>query len=874
MEKQHRPPVWILRWLEGMCDPYLIEGIIGDLDELFLDNVKSKGLLRSRLIYMFHALGFVRLIFIKKPKRISNMKSIWMNYFLATYRSIRKHKSYFAINLVGLVLAITCGWFAIVYIMDEFKYDQMHSDKDQIYRLYKRNFNPNENVDHYTYETSGMMTPTMAEEYPEVVSFTRFCPWFDGAIITNESEIINIATEKVFFADSNFFEFFDYELAVGNPTTFLSAPSTMVINESLAKSLFGDENPIGKTVIGLHDLNYTITGVFKDLPRHSSLDFEVIISWSTTVPNIGPLNYSWMNNWLAQGIFSFVKLSPDANAKSLVDKLPDMMQRHFPERADRYTLSLISINDMYLSSDRIKYSRGTKDGSQTFIKVLGFSALLIFAIAALNYINITLSRATQTSHEVGIRKVLGSSKRQLMGRFMLETFLSTLAASVISIMIITVLLPDINALSGKDLPRSSFFQFESLGLITFFVVAISLIVGSYPAWVMSAPKVSKILKGGFTHKGGGSLKKVLLTLQYAISILLIICTIFITRQLNYLENKPLGFDKDHVLVIDVNNEVGDNNADVFEAELLKNSNILDVTTSRAAVGAGSYTTTIFTEGGSEEISVRIYGVDPGFFHVYGMNASQGRFFRRGSIADSANMIVNQAFLRQVGWEDGLGKKMKFSEEGNYYPIIGVVDDFHYSSLRDSRIEPMVLYLNPVTKWNTSVKVSASNLKSTIEHIESAWESVATRTPLNYYFVDDWFNNLYKKDRQLYKISTLYSIISLILCGLGLYGLTSLLLQQKMKEISIRKVLGASVGSIVNLINRQFALLILISFIAMVPLGYYLITSWLDQFAYHIAMDLMPFLFAGLIILVTSLLIISGLSIKSANLNPSETLSNE
>ena len=448
--------------------------------------------------------------------------------------------------------------------MDEFKYDQMHSDKDQIYRLYKRNFNPNENIDDYTYETSGMMTPTMVEEYPEVTSFVRFCPWFDGAIISNQKDEINIQTEKIVFADSNFFEFFDFEVTIGNPVTFLSAPSTMVINESLAKSLFGDENPIGQTVIGLHDLNYTITGVFKDVPRHSSLDFEALISWSTTVPNVGPLNYNWMNNWLGQGIFSFVKLRSDANANALVDKLPEMMQRHFPERADRYTLNLISMNEMYLSSDRIKYSRGTKDGSKTFITVLGFSALLIFFIAGLNYVNITLSRATQTSHEVGIRKVLGSSKKQLMGRFMLETFLSTLVASILSIILITTLLPEINALSGKELPRSAFFQIESLGIIAFFVVAICFLVGSYPAWVMSAPQISKILKGGVTHKGGGSLKKVLLTLQYAISILLIVCTIFITRQLNYLENKPLGFNKDHVLVIDVNNEVGDDKADVFE----------------------------------------------------------------------------------------------------------------------------------------------------------------------------------------------------------------------------------------------------------------------------------------------------------------------
>ena len=872
MKKEHKkPPAWINKILERHCDDYLWEGISGDLLEDFRMHVETKGYRRAKWIYFFQSLGFLRLIFRKKDKKRVIMKAIWLNYFLTTLRSIKKHKAYFAINLIGLVLAITCGWFALVYIQDELKFDQAHTDKDHIYRLYKRNFNPNENIDHFTYETSGMMAPTMKDEFPEVKDFTRFSPWFDAATLSYEE--INVATEKFYFADANFFTFFDFPIIAGNSETFLDAPLTMVLSESMAVSLFGNEDPIGKSVVGLHDLNYTITGVFKEVDRHSSMDFDVVVSWSTTVPNVGPLSYTWMNNWLAQSIFSFVKLEVNADPDPLVKKLPEMLGRHFEEKADQYTLQLVSLNEMYLSGDRIKYSRGTKNGSKTFLIVLGFSALLILIIASFNYVNITLSRATHTLQEVGIRKLLGSTKRHLMGRFMIETFLSTMIAAIISIVIILLNLPKINTLISKELPLIVFFEPLSIGGIILFVLAISMIVGAYPAWILSTPQVSTILKKSVTNRRQGTLKKVLLTIQYAISVLLIICTIFITRQTSYLENKPLGFEKENVIVIDTNNEVGQNAA-VFEQELLKHPNILDASTSRSAIGAGSYTTTILPEGRTEEMSVRIFGVDPGFFDVYGMDTHLGRMFLRGSIADSSNMIVNQAFIDHLGWKDPLGKKIRFRPEGDQYPIIGVVKDFHYNSLSTSQIEPMVLYLNPVTKWNTSIRVGNEDLKSTIEHIEKSWNRLATRTPLSFFFVDDWFNGQYLKEQQLFKIATLYAFISLLLCGLGLYGLTSLQLQQRMKEISIRKILGASVRSIVNMINRQFVIIILISFITMVPIAYYIVSNWLDQFAYRIDMDIIPFFLAGMITLVTSLTIIGILSTLSANTNPANNLRSE
>lgn len=869
--KKIKPPGWIQRLVSRYCEPYLFEGITGDLEELFIENVELKGPRKARMIYLLQAIGFFRMRFKKRSKRVSNMKAIWSNYLLTSFRSLKRHKAFFAINLTGLITAMTCSLFALIYVNDELQFDKQHRDIDRTYRLYKHYVNPAENIDHFTYETSGMMGPTMTDEYAEIQEYVRVCPWFSKAIISYEQN--NFGTEDLYFADSSFFKFFDFPLIKGDPSTALTAPSSIVISETLAKAIFEDQNPIGEVVVGLHDLNYTVTGVFADVERHSSLQFDALISWSTTVPNVGPLAYNWMNNWLAQGIFTFVKLSEGSNPESVVEKLPDMMKRHFEERANIYFLQLMPLQKMYLYGDNIRDDRGMKVGSITFVYTLSFSALLVFLIASVNYVNIMLSRATETHTEVGVRKVMGSSRSQLMGRFVAETFISTTIATIISFILLALIIPQVNLLLGKELAISTLGHPLVLGAAIGFIIIISLFVGLYPAMVLSSPPISSILQGSSSVGSTGWFRKVLLTLQYAISIFLIVCTIVVIRQTDYLKNKPLGFDKEQVMVIDVNNEV-DQKIDVFETELLKNPNILSVSTSRSAIGSGTFSTRVFPEGYADEVTTRIFGVDQDFFDTYGMELNYGRTFFKKSLADSNNLVINQAMVDYLGWEDPIGKHIRFSTDGEPATIIGVVDNFHYGSLATATIEPTILYLNTVTIWNSSVKISGSNQRETITHILEVWDNLATRTPIDFYFVDEWFDRQYQKETQLLGMSTIYSIISILLCALGLYGLTALILQQKQKEISIRKVLGASVTSIVSLVNRQFILIIMVSFIIAAPLAYYLIHQWLDAFEYKISMDVFAFVIAGMMTLLISIGIISTLSVKTANTNPSKTLSRE
>lgn len=865
------PPEWIQRLVEKYCEPYLFEGISGDLEELFSENVELKGPLKAKIIYLFQAVGFFRMRFKKRSRKVTNMKAIWYNYLLTSFRSLKRHKAFFAINLIGLITAITCSLYAFIYIYDELQFDKQHSELNQTFRLYKHYLNPAEGIDHFTYETSGMMGPTMENEYADVQEAVRVCPWFSKVIISHDQS--NFSTNNFYFADSTFFQFFDFPLVAGDVNEVLNTPSSIVISESLAKAIFAETNPIGETIVGIHDLKFTVTGVFKDIPRQSSLQFDAVASWSTTVPNIGPLSYTWMNNWLAQGIYTFVKLSPGVSSKDLEKQLKDMMQNHFPERADVYTLKLQSMQKMYLHGTDIRSKRGMKYGSITFVYTLGFSALLVFLIATVNYVNITLSRASQTHLEVGIRKVMGSNKKQLMGRFMAETLISTCVATVLSYIILFLLIPKLNLLLGKGLSVSVLFQPAIILLVISIIATVSMVLGFYPAYILSSPQISSVLKGSSSLKSTGWLRKTLLTIQYAISILLIICTTMIIRQTSYLKNKPLGFNKEQVMVIDVNNEMGEK-IDVFEDELKKNPNILSISTSRSAIGTGTFSTTLFPEGFSNELSTRIFGVDQEFFETYGIELNYGRTFFKKSLADSNNLIINQAMVDFLGWENPIGKHIRFSEDGEPATVIGVVDNFHYGSLADVTIEPVVLYLNTFTTWNTSVKIGTQDTRETINYIVDTWNSLAGRTPIDFYFVDEWFNEQYEKETQLLIMASAYSIISLLLCALGLYGLTRLTLQQKEKEISIRKVLGASLTSIISLVNRQFILVISISFLISAPLAYYLITGWLEKFVYRIDMGALAFILAGGLTLIISVLIVSVLSIKTANTNPSKTLSHE
>ncbi|MEM9328675.1 MAG: FtsX-like permease family protein [Bacteroidota bacterium] len=869
MNRRPTPPLWIDHLLAWFCDNQLWDGIRGDLQELFDENVEVKGPRIARILYVLHALGFLRLTFMTTNNKPTPMSYFWQNYFRTILRSLSRNKKLTAINMVGLTLAISCLLLATVYILDERAMDSYHDNGENIYRLYKRHINVAEQVDLLTYETSGLMGPTMYAEYAQVTAQTRVLPWFDDVHFTHEKQ--TVTTPHCYFADSSFLSFFQFSMMRGDATRALQRPGSVVLSAALAQAVFGDADPMGQQIVGINEVALTVTGVFHPLPRQASLLPEAVISWSTTVAE-GPMPMSWMNNWLAQATYTFVRLEPGAEPKLLEQSLPEMMQRHFPERAENYFLRLMPLPRMFLYGEDIMGGRGMRVGSIRFLISFGLSALLILVIASVNYINISLSRATQTKTEVGIRKVLGSRRRQLVSRFVMETLLSLLVAALLGWLIIYLTLPYINTLTGKDLPLAVLWQPLPILLLLGFVVVLGFGMGLYPAFVLSHPAVSTLLKNA--SAGGRDTRRftqVLLTLQYGASVFLIVCTLVIVRQTRFLENKPLGFDQNQVLVVEVGALGAE--AEIFENMLRRHPNIQEISIGRSALGAGSYTTTVTPSGHEDEVSARIFGVDEAFFKTYGLKLVQGRAFREESPADSAYVIINEAFARSLNWQEIADKTLRFSAD-NSVPILGIVNDFHINSLATTTIEPMVLYLSTGEYRNASIKLGTGNMRETLDYIDDAWHQLEDRTPMTAQFVDAWFQSHYEKERQLLRVTMIYAIISLLLCGMGLYGITLLILQQRMKELSIRRVLGAQWRDLLALMNKPFFWIIVLGFVTGAPIAYVVIQQWLSQFAYQITPGITPWAIALVSTLVVSLLVVSGLSLRTATTNPATHLRSE
>ncbi len=867
--KNSAPPKVIVRLLERFCDPHLLEGILGDLQERFHQQVQRRGVRLARLIYVWQALGFFRWSF-RNQNRSSGMTSgMLVNYWVSAWRSMLRRKSFSAINLVGLVCAVACSLFAFVLLWHDLHYDRIHEKRDHIYQLYKRHLNEREQIDHLTAETSGMMGPTMKREYPEIKGVVRICPWWDKVRLYRDDEMHE--TTGWCFVDSSFLDVFDYPLLHGDADKVLRSPRSMVITEQLATRIFPSTDPMGQTITGINDIEFVVEGVIADPGPQSTLQFEALVSWSTTVPGVGPLSFGWMNNWLAQSLLTFVELDPQAVPASVEAKLPDMMERFFPERADQYFLRLQPFQTLHLRGSEIRAQRGMDLTSRRFLTSLILSTLLIVCIVVVNYINITLSRAFEKRKEIGVRKALGSGRFQLMVRFMIETVINLTVASMIAYAILPKVFLAVGETIGRDLsPRLLLQPSTFVALLSLYLV-FCLLMGLYPAFILARPRASRILQGSMSGwQDAGLIRKVLLGVQYGMATILIICTIVIIKQTTYLQQKPLGFDKENVVVVDLYNEVGAK-AEVFESDLLQHPSVLSVSIGRSAIGGGSYSTTFIPEGQHEEVNTRVFSVDADFFETYGLTVNQGRSFLTHSIADSMHVIVNQSLIDFVKWEDPVGKRLKPDRAHAGYPIIGVVDDFHYASLATEAVEPMAIFLSVNDVQNASIKLDGESLDNSLSHIEAAWNKSATKTPFEFYFVDQWFASLYQDEEKLLRTTRYFALIGLLLCVLGLYGLTALTLQQRRREISIRKVLGASAQSIIRMISKDFVLIIVLSFALAIPVSYAVTSAWLADFAHRIHLGGGAFLLACFMILLVSLVVISLLSARAAAINPATTL---
>ncbi|MEQ8244087.1 ABC transporter permease [Fulvivirga sp.] len=796
------------------------------------------------------------------------------NYIKIAFRNLVRRIGYTSINVFGLAVGISCCLLIGIYVLDEMSYDKFHTNADNIYRV---NINYSMGgTSQSMYVTPTALLPTMSREFNEVVSGTRI---FDVAMFSPEVVSLNDASfqeERFFYADSTFFDVFSFELKEGVKEKALVDPNSVILTESMVAKYFGDNDALGE-VIKVGQTEYKVTGVLKDIPDNSHLKFDFLASFSS-------LRASKGETWWSANYATYVLLNDNANISKIEDGIENVVREALGEvfqNDDRISFDLFPMTDIHLRS-KLSTEMQTQ-GDIKYIYIITLIGFLILVIACINYMNLATARSMDRAREVGMRKVLGAAKRQLFNQFMGESVIVTTLAAVIALVIINIALLPFNNLTGKTLTSADILDPVILSGLVSIIILVAFLAGAYPALSISSLLPGNVLKGTFKRsKTGGLLRKVLVVVQFSISILLIIGTMVIYKQLNFMQNKKLGYSKDNVLVLPTDRQVNQN----FQS-------IKSALEQRADVGGVSMASESPTEinGG---YGIEIQGVeapnsntvaltvDKEFTKNMDMEIIHGREFTEAdtklATLDSIELrqyafIVNEMLLNQlmISPENALGRNAKVS--GRSGQIVGVVKDFHFASLH-RKINPLVLFIEPAQYNKLFIKLKSDNVNQSLSEIESVWKQIVPERPFVYSFMDEDYDALYRSEQRLGSIFIVFATLAIIIGCLGLLGLVSFTVQQRNKEIGVRKVLGASVSSIFILISEDFGKLILVAFVVSAPIGYYLMSDWLGGFEYRTVVGVVPIVSSMIITILVAIATISYNSISAATTNPVTTLRNE
>lgn len=789
------------------------------------------------------------------------------NYLQSAFRHLWKHKTFSFLNIAGLTIGMSACFLVFLYVRFELSYDNFEPKKDRIYRMVCDIKTPTETI--HASVCSNPMALNAKLEFPEIDKFCRFSPQ-STLFRRGEKKFQEDRTGEV---DSTFFEVFDFPLLQGDPVTALREPFSVVLSESAAKKYFGNENPMGQHLTWTDGNRLTtVTGVMKDIPENSLLKADVLVSQSSW----HIFDSAGDTRWGSFGMASYLLLKPRTDPRALEKKFPDFLQKrdgHEMQQSQMYfSLFLEPLPDVYLHSTR----GGGEAGSMTNVYVFSIVGIFILLIACINFINLTTARSTERAREVGIRKVIGAERGQLTGQFLGEAVVLALIAFVLAVVVCALLIPPFNFLAGKTVSTGFFYHpGYILGLLAI-AVSVGLLAGFYPALVLSAFQPILVLKGRFsTGTRGLLLRQSLVVLQFTISIGIIVSTFIVDRQLSYMRNQDLGFNNQRMLVIDTH---GDDHRKALKDEIAGLPNVISTAMSSSVPGTGNpgaYSQVQNAKGDMQIANLDLYFVDFDYMKQYQMKMVAGRMFSRAFGTDTTHsMIINESAVRLFGYhspQDAIGRK--FSQWGREGQIIGVVKDFHFRSLQ-TEIKPLSMRIEPDGCDQISVNVSGTNLPATIEAIGEKWRKIIPYRPYSYAFADEIFDRQYRSEERFGRLFFNFAILAIVISCLGLLGLASYATIQRTKEIGIRKVLGASVPRIVNLLSREFLLLVLVAFLIATPISYFLMNGWLKDFYYRITIPWWIFLLGGLLAMVIAVLTISFQAIRAAMANPVESLKYE
>ncbi|WP_138989620.1 ABC transporter permease [Larkinella sp. C7] len=813
------------------------------------------------------------------------------NYFKIAYRNLLRQKTFSIINIVGLTVGLTCCFLILLFVRHELSYDIFQQKFDRIYRIsYLPKF---AGLEEPLALTPPTVSPLLASNFSEIEKSARV--YRSSATIelmdNRQSQPVKFDEERFFFSDSTLLDIFSFKFLQGDPRTALKDKFTVVITDEMAAKYFGKTSPLGKTLLyeGQHPLR--VTGVVEKFPDNSHIHIDLLSNYETMFATESEnVRQNLPQNWVISHGYTYVLLRPGTSPESVNARFPKFLLTHADKQfAKDIVYALDPMRDFHLRSR----AQGAPEapGSMTYIYVFLGIAVITLLIACINFVNLSTARSLKRAKEVGIRKVLGSEKPQLIAQFLGESLLLSVIALLISFVLIAVLLPVLNNLTGKELTIRYFLS--DAGLLVLFVgiaLLTGLLSGSYPAFFVSGFQPIATLKGSFVSgkARGGRLRQVLLGAQFVASIALIIGALVAFQQLEYMKNRPLGFEKDFIITANTRNEkitnVFANRSDstysrlrTFRDILLKNPQIRQVTLSTQQMGSGSVRRNVVAEGHSpdENVFIGTMGVDHNFAQTYGLKFVAGRDFSESFPTDkTAAFLINETGVKQLGWKsatEAVGKSVNL--EGKQGKIVGVLKDFHNQSLQRP-IEGMLMTIDQPLLRLFSIKIQSQNRAETLKFIQQEWDRYFPEKGFASQFLDDNLARLYENEQRLSQLIGYFAGLAVLISCLGLYGLVSLVTQQKTKEIGIRKVLGATVSSIVGLVSRDFVILVVISLVIASPLAWWAMTKWLAEFAYKIDIEWWMFALAGILAVLVTLITVSFQSIKAALKNPVTSLRSE
>lgn len=797
---------------------------------------------------------------------------MFVNYIKTALRTLLRQKSYSIINIGGLAIGMSVCILILSYVFFELSFDRFHEKSDQIYRV--GNYATIGGNSFNLSVTSAPMGEALRQDYPEIIANTR--------LNIDESQEFNIGErnfiqDEILYADSSFFNVFSFDLIQGNKNQVLVNPRSIVLTESIAKKFFGDNNAVGEMIQINDETTYKVTGVMKDVPANSQLQFKLIVSMDLRDPSSV---YYGLNNWGNIAMYSYVLLEKNVDYLKLQEKFDEFKVRHMQNMMDQgvhFDLFLQPLSDIHLFSDLEHDYENI--GDITYVYLFSAIALFILFIACINYMNLASARSFKRAKEVGMRKIHGAVRPQLIRQFLGESILFSIIAFLISLLIVQITLPMFNNLVYQHDNSMGLFS-NKLLIIGFFVTItfiVGILAGSYPAFYMSSFSPIAALKGEkLRGKKKSLLRNILVVLQFSIAVALVICTSVIYKQLNFMQNKDLGFDGKNRIVIPLRSESLQNKSEVLKNEFKGLSNVELVSISNGAPGIGMNGSGYFPEGADQTTPVIIYNgsIDDQFIETMGMEIIEGRNFSHEYGTDSMSILINGELAKKYNWDEPIGKILSRSNgEGNpnlEFKVIGVLKNFNYRSLLNV-IEPFAYHYRPDNMRNIILKLNAKNEEIALKQIEEKWAEVSNNAPFDYIFIDENFKESYLSYIRMGKLFSVFTLIAIFVACIGLFGLASFLTEIRTKEIGIRKVQGASIFSILRLLNTDFIKWVIVANIIAWPVAYYYMTEWLANFSYPISLTWVNFALGAVLSIIIALITVSYQSLKSATQNPIDAL---